>query len=234
MTVEACGVEVRYGPARALRGVDVLASGGEITVVVGPNGAGKTTLLRVLAGERRPDRGDVLVNGRRVGEAGAAWRSRIGLVSHRPGLYRKLSVVENLRFFATLQGADARRSALIGALDAVGAARVADARVEALSRGQRQRVALARALHHDPEALFLDEPFAGLDAEGAKALEGALGRCRAEGRLVALVTHDLGRGAKLADRAVALRRGRKVHDGPAEGPGRLRRLVEADHEEARP
>ena len=212
-----------YGPTRALDGVDIAAAGGEIVAVVGPNGAGKTTLLRALSGERRPDLGEVLLDGSPVSGADPGWRGRVGVVSHRTGLYRKLYVLENLRFFAALQGMRRGRGAVAGALRAVGAAGLAEARVEALSRGQGQRVALARSLLHDPDVLFLDEPFTGLDPGGAEALEAVLEARRAAGRIVVLVTHDLRRGLGLADRVAVLRRGCKVFDAevPAEDPGEL-------------
>ena len=212
-----------YGPTRALDGVDVVAGGGEILAVVGPNGAGKTTLLRVLSGERRPDRGEVYVDGVAVSGADPGWRGRVGLVSHRTGLYGKLSVMENLNFFAALQGVAGGRGAVGKMLEAVGAAGLAGTRVESLSRGQGQRVALARSLLHDPDIMFLDEPFTGLDPGGAAALEAVLEARRAEGGVVVLVTHDLRRGLRLADRVAVLRGGRKVFDegASAEDPRKL-------------
>ena len=223
-----------YGATRALDRVDIVAASQEILAVVGPNGAGKTTLLKALSGERRPDRGRVLLDGSAVSGADHRWRARVGLVSHRTGLYRKLSVLENLSFFAALRGMSRTRSVLIGSLETVGAADLASARVEALSRGQRQRVALARSLLHDPEVLFLDEPFTGLDPSGAGALEDALRSRRSAGRIVVLVTHDLRRGLKLADRVVVVREGRKVFDGEADrdGAGDLLRFFTAGPEAA--
>ena len=212
MRLAAHDLVCSYGPTRALDGVDVEVGDDTILVVVGPNGAGKTTLLRALSGERRPDGGRVLVDGREVRGSDPAWRGRVGLVSHRTGLYLKLTVMENLLFFAALHGlAEAGRVAG-EALEAVGAAGLARIRVDALSRGLRQRVALARALLHDPDILFLDEPFAGLDPTGAAALEAMLRERRSPSRMVVLVTHDLQRGLALADRVVVLRRGRKVLD----------------------
>ena len=212
-----------YGATRALDAVDIRADGGEIVAVLGSNGAGKTTLLRALSGERRPDRGEVFFDGSAVFGAGPGWRGRVGLVSHRTGLYRHLSVMENLRFFAGLQGVPQRRDAVRGALEAVGAAGLADLRVATLSRGQSRRAALARSLVHDPDFLFLDEPFTGLDPLGAETLESVLEACRTAGRVVLLVTHDLRRGLRLADRVVVLRRGRKVFDGEGTeaDPGQL-------------
>ncbi len=203
-----------YGATRALRGVDVSARGHEILAVFGPNAAGKSTLLRTLSGERRPDRGRVFFDGAVVSGGDPAWRARIGLVSHRTGLYGNLSVSENLRFFASLQGSPGSRAALIEVLEQVCAAEVADTRTAILSRGQRQRVALARSLLHNPEILFLDEPFTGLDPGGVADLETVLRAIRLEGKIVVLVTHDIPRGLKLADRMVVLRDGRKVLDGP--------------------
>ena len=223
MTLEGRGLVCRYGGTQALDGVDFRADSGEIVTIVGPNGAGKTTLLRALSGERRPDRGQVLLDGTAVSGTDPGWRGRVGLVSHRTGLYRKLTVMENLRFFAALQGVAGGRGAVAGALEAVGALGLADTRVEVLSRGQGQRVALARSRLHDPDILFLDEPFTGLDPAGAAALETVLRARRTAGRIVVLVTHDLRRGLRLADRVAVLRGGCKVFDGEtsAEEPGEL-------------
>ena len=213
-----------YGPTRALDGVDIQAGGGEIVAVVGPNGAGKTTLLRALSGERRPDRGEVLLDGSPVLGADPGWRGRVGLVSHRTGLYGKLSVAENLNFFAALHAVPDVRNAVAGALETIGAATLAGTRVEALSRGQSQRVALARSLLHDPDILFLDEPFTGLDPAAAAALETALRARRTADSVIVLVTHDLRRCLGLADRVVVLRGGLKVHDG-ATGSNRAADLL---------
>lgn len=213
MTLEGRRLVCRYGPTRALDGVDVLAGDGGILAVVGRNGAGKTTLLRTLSGEKRPDRGEVLLDGSPVSGADPRWRGRVGLVSHRTGLYRKLTVAENLGFFASLHAVPRARDAVGRALEAVGAAALAGRRADALSRGQSQRVALARSLLHDPDVLFLDEPFTGLDPGAAAALETTLRARRKADKVIVLVTHDLRRCLGLADRVVVLRGGRKVHDG---------------------
>ena len=212
-----------YGATRALDGVSASAQAGAILAVFGPNGAGKTTLLKALSGERKPERGQVLFGGGPVSGGDPTWRARVGLVSHRTGLYDMLTVAENLRFFAGLHGtAGARRrrravdAGLATALDRVGAASLADVRVGDLSRGQRQRVALARTLLHDPEVLFLDEPFTGLDPYGASLLETALASLATDQRIVVLATHDVARGLRLADRLLVLRRGRVVLESAAD------------------
>ena len=215
MKLAARGLVCSYGPTRAVDGVDIEAASDEILVVFGPNGAGKTTLLRALSGELKPNEGQVFLDGREVRGSDPAWRGRVGLVSHRTGLYLKLTVRENLRFFAAMHAPAGGSRAAAAALEAAGARELADTRAEALSRGQRQRVALARSLLHDPEILFLDEPFTGLDPARAASLEANLLARKSPGRIVVLVTHDLRRGLRLGDRVVVMRRGRKVLGGPA-------------------
>ena len=224
MTLEGRGLVCDYGPTRALDSVDVAARGGETVAVFGPNGAGKTTLLKVLGGERTPDRGSVLFEGAPVPGAGHEWRAQSGLISHRTGLYPRLTVEENLRFFAGLRGLAPDRDALAGALARAGVAETAGVQVRLLSRGQRQRAALARLLLHDPRAVFLDEPFTGLDPAGVAALEAALRDFASRGRVVVLTTHDVARGLVLADRFVVLRGGRVALAGVAD-PERASHVV---------
>ena len=217
MTLEGRDLVCDYGPTRALDGVSASAQAGAILAVFGPNGAGKTTLLKALSGERRLDGGRVLFDGAPVSGTDPAWRARVGVVSHRTGLYEKLTVEENLRFFAGLHGQRAADDALRTALNRVGASALATARVGELSRGQRQRAALARTLLHDPEVVFLDEPFTGLDPDGAALLEAALAELSTGKRIVVLATHDVARGLRLADRFLVLRRGRVALEDAAVG-----------------
>lgn len=213
MTLRAEGLVCTYGPTRALDGVDCSVEIGEVLVVLGPNGAGKSTLLRALTGERAPEEGGVFFEGSPVAGGDSTWRQRIGLVSHRTGLYRHLTVRENLQFFGRLHGVTSLDASIDEALTALGAMTLADRLASKLSRGQGQRVALARALLHEPDVLFLDEPFTGLDHQGAAALQDLLlGRLREE-RAVVLVTHDLARGLACADRIVVLGNGRVTWDG---------------------
>lgn len=221
MILEGRGLSCAYGPTRALDRVS-FAVGDGVLVVFGPNGAGKSTLLRVLAGERRPDAGEALLDGAALSADRFAWRARIGVAGHRSGLYAKLTVAQNLLFFASLHRRTTPGEAR-AALAAVQAERLADRQAGTLSRGERQRAALARALMRDPELLLLDEPFTGLDASSSSVLEAALRDRGRRGRIVVLVTHDIARGAALADRVVVLRRGRKALDLPEDeaSPGRI-------------
>jgi ABC-type multidrug transport system ATPase subunit len=200
------GLEKRFGPVRALRGVDLEAGEGSLVALLGPNGAGKSTLLRCLAGLALPSAGSIEIRGERAERA--RLRARVGLVAHATFLYGELSVRENLVFAARLHGvADPRgRAEALLAEDALG--EWAGRRAATLSRGLAQRAALARARVHDPPLLLLDEPFTGLDPRSAERLAARLRALRERGRTILLVSHDPARVAELADQAVVLRGGR--------------------------
>jgi len=200
-----------YGGRRALFDVSTQFEPGRIAAVLGPNGAGKSTLLGILSTLVSPSAGEVRWGDGRL-ERGSPLRARIGYVGHEPGLYGDLTATENLTLFAGLHGVSDPASRAVALLARVGLGDVAaDAPARTFSRGMLQRLALARALVHDPALLLFDEPAAALDPAGADWLATELGAERAAGRLVILVTHDLG-AAAVADQVLILRRGRVVFD----------------------
>jgi len=203
-------VSKHFGRQRALADVSVDFVAGQVVAVVGPNGAGKSTLLGILATLSRPTRGEILWGDepldRRV-------RTRIGYVGHEPGVYPELSGEQNLRLFAALYRLPAAEARVASMLERVGLGEVRrELPARAYSRGMLQRLALGRALLHEPELLLFDEPAAALDPAGAGWLADELGRERAAGRLVVLVTHDLDAAARVAGQLVVLRRGRVALD----------------------
>lgn len=212
--VEARGLEKRFGLRLAVGPLDLRLAPGQFTVVFGPNGAGKSTLLRLLAGLARPTRGEVWIGGQPVGQGGEEWRRGVGVLSHQTYLYPGLTAAQNLEFYARLYRLAQRGSRVEQALAEVGLAERAGDPVREFSRGMQQRLALARTLLHDPAVVFLDEPYSGLDPHAAALLGSVLGRLRAEGRTVLLVTHNLAQGLELADRVVVQARGRWVFDEP--------------------
>jgi ABC-type multidrug transport system ATPase subunit len=142
-----------------------------------------------------------------------ALRQRIGMVGHQLMLYRDLSARENLEFFARLYDLPdpVRRAQRM--LDMVGLGSRGGDPIKAFSRGMAQRVAIARSLLHDPQLLLADEPFTGLDAVSAAALESLLVQLTSEaGKTVLLVNHDLDQSLRLAGRVVVLSGGRIVLD----------------------
>ena len=188
------GIEKRYGRKRVLRGVDIDVPQGGFAVVTGPNGSGKTTLLRVVAGLAAPTRGEVLVD---------ADRGRIGYVGHEALVYRELSAIENLDLFGRLYRVVERRERIGMLLERFGLWDARNDRVSTFSRGMTQRLALCRTLLHEPDLLVLDEPYSGLDEDGASLLDRELDALAGE-RTVLVATHDPVRLGPLTSSRLAL------------------------------
>ncbi|HEX6041239.1 ABC transporter ATP-binding protein, partial [Longimicrobium sp.] len=172
----------------------------------------KSTLLRMLCGAVRPTRGAVRIGGTELGGDDDGWRRRIGLLSHQTFLYPGLSAAENLDFYARLYALPDRRTRVTDGLREVGLLDRADDRVRTFSRGMQQRLALARTLLHDPDVVFLDEPYTGLDPHASAMLRGVLDRLKDGRRTVVLVTHNLSQGLEQADRVAVQVGGRWVSD----------------------
>jgi ABC-type multidrug transport system ATPase subunit len=192
--IVACGVGRRFGDKRALRAIDLDVPRGGFAVVTGPNGSGKTTLLRLCAGLARPSEGELQVD---------VSRERIGFLAHEPLVYRELTALENLELYGRLYRVPERRERIGMLLERFGLWEQRRERASALSRGQLQRLALCRALLHKPELLILDEPFSGLDSDGAELLDRELAGMRGQ-RTLLVSTHDPERVAPLASGRLAL------------------------------
>jgi heme ABC exporter ATP-binding subunit CcmA len=206
--LEARKLVKSFGSNRVLRGVDLTIAGGDRYYLFGPNGAGKTTLVRLLTGLLRPDSGEVRLFGEPVGRESEEIRARIGVLSHEPYLYSELTATENLAFFGRLYGVPAAGVRAREMLKEVGLYARAHDRVGTFSRGMKQRLGLARALMHDPDLVFLDEPYTGLDMRATTILEGMIEAKSAEGKAFLAITHDLGQGLEMASRAGILHKGR--------------------------
>ncbi len=192
----------------ALAGADLDVAPGEIVLLSGANGAGKSTLLRLLAGLLPLRSGRASVLGRDLTIDRRSHRRQLALVGHDTGCYDDLTARENLRFAVRATGADDR--AVDPTLERLGLEAVAGVRHVDLSAGQRRRLALATAFARDVELLLLDEPHAGLDADGRSLLDGMLRDVVARGRTVLFASHELERARTLAHREVLVDRGTLV------------------------
>jgi heme exporter protein A len=192
--IHARALEKRYGDKRVLRGVtfDVAADG--FLLVTGPNGSGKTTLLRLCAGLAVPTRGELDV---RVARGG------IGYLGHEPLVYRELTALENLDLYGRLYRVPERRERIGMLLERFGLWDARHDRADSYSRGMLQRLALCRTLLHEPGLLILDEPYSGLDDEGAALLDRELDERRARTAFV-VATHEPARIARHASSTLAL------------------------------
>jgi ABC-2 type transport system ATP-binding protein len=217
--IRAVGLTKRFGSKTAVEDVTFEVASGEVFGFLGPNGAGKTTTVRVLATLVRPTSGTAEVAGVAVSEeSGVELRSRIAVMTETPGLYLRLTVFDNLEYFARLYGVagSAVRTRILEALDAVGLAdRQAD-RAGSLSKGLRQRVSLARALLSEPRVLFLDEPTSGLDPVATREVRELIDGLRDRGVTVFLTTHRLEEAERLCDRIAILNTTLRIVGAPDE------------------
>jgi heme exporter protein A len=195
--IEAIGLRQRYGTRTVLGPLDLALEAGESLAVLGENGSGKTTLLRLLATATRPSGGELRLFGLDASRERSQLRRRIGYLGDVAGHYPALTALENLEFFCDLHGIP--RSRARGTLDQVALAAAAQKRAAELSRGMAQRLGLARAILHAPELLVLDEPDAGLDADGRELLARV-----AEGKTLVMATHDRELAARLCGRSIDL------------------------------
>lgn len=195
------------GTLTAVDGISLDVLRGQIVCVLGPNGAGKTTTVKMAATLLEPTSGDVVVAGIDAVRHPREARKHSGLVlGGDRGFYMRASAIENLRFFAELQGVTGaqRERRIRELLDRVGLGNRAKDRVESFSRGMKQRLHIARALLSGPCLVLLDEPSIGLDPEGAKELRKIVVELRDSGRGVLLTTHYLHEAEELADELIVV------------------------------
>jgi ABC-2 type transport system ATP-binding protein len=195
----------RFGDRTAFEGVSFEIAHGEVFGFLGPNGAGKTTTVRTLGTLIAPSSGSAAVAGIPLApENGVEIRRRIAIMPETPGLYPRLSVLENLECFADLYEVPRPAAQIDRALHAVKLTDRAEDPCGTLSKGLRQRVALARALLSDPTILFLDEPTSGLDPVASRDVHELIRALRDSGVTIFLTTHRLEEAERLCDRVAIL------------------------------
>ena len=206
--IEVKGLEKSYGEFKAVTGIDLAIEAGEIFALLGPNGAGKTTTVEILAGFRDRDAGSVSVLGfdpATRGDAGRAWRNRIGIVlqtASDAGSFKVREIVKHFSaFYANPRDVDQ-------VIEAVGLSAKRDSLVLELSGGQRRRLDVALGIIGSPELLFLDEPTTGFDPEARRAFWSLIRDLKAGGTTILLTTHYLDEAEELADRVAVIATGK--------------------------
>jgi ABC-2 type transport system ATP-binding protein len=197
-------VSKSFAGRAALRDVSFQAPRGHLLAVIGPNGAGKTTLLSILAGILRSDGGEIEVDG------------KIGWVPQQAALYRRLTVCENLRLFAHLEGVEDVEAAVQRMLEQTDLHERRDDQVGTLSGGNQQRVNIAIGLLTQPAVLLLDEPSTGLDPRQRERLWDFVLALAGAGTTVIYTTHHLLEAERYGDRLLVLADGEMVFDGSAD------------------
>jgi ABC-2 type transport system ATP-binding protein len=216
--LEALGIVKRYGSRAALRGVDIAAAPGQLLAVIGPNGAGKTTLLSILAGILRADEGEIHLP-----------QGEVGWVPQQAGLYRRLTVEENLRLFARLEGLPDPDATVEEMLELTGLAERRGDLLIRLSGGNQQRINIAIGLLSRPAVLLLDEPSVGLDPRQRARLWGFVVELARRGTTVIFSTHNIGEAERYGEEVLVLDNGETLFRGT---PVDLRIAVSKDAPEA--
>jgi ABC-2 type transport system ATP-binding protein len=212
MSLAVEGLVKDFGPIRALDGLALEAPRGHVFGFLGSNGAGKTTTMRIALGVLRADDGRITWNGT---DHRALPRPTWGYLPEERGLYPKMTVLDQLVFFAGLQGV-ARDVATQRARDWLARFRVSDfasRRAEELSKGNQQKVQFLAAVLHDPQVLLMDEPFTGLDPVNIVLLREAILELRDRGKTIVLSTHQMETVEAMCESVAIVDRGRTVVTG---------------------
>ena len=209
--IETSGLTKAFGGKMAVDQFDMHVGQGDIYGFVGRNGAGKSTVMRMLAGLAEPTGGEVRVFGSSPCEAGAS--RRIGALIESPGLYGSMSATDNLMMKALALGLADPKDKVRDLLDLTGLGSVGSKATKNFSMGMKQRLGLALALLGNPDVLLLDEPFNGLDPEGAREIRRLIMRLNDErGITVVVSSHVLEQLGKMATRYGVIREGRMVRE----------------------
>jgi ABC-2 type transport system ATP-binding protein len=224
----------RFGSIKALDGLDFEVPGGQVFGFLGANGAGKTTTMRIVLGVLNADRGTVAWNGTDSRELP---RETWGYLPEERGLYPRMTVVDQLVYFASLYGLppDRARREVLHWLARFRVPELGERRAEELSKGNQQKIQLIAAILHDPEVLLMDEPFTGLDPVNVALLREAFLELRDQGRTLIFSTHQMDTVEAMCESIAIVDRGRVVVGGPvrdirrAAGRRLVRLSVEGDH-----
>jgi len=187
---------------------------GEFVSVLGPNGAGKTTLLKILTLLAPPSEGQVYIDGRKASQEQLTLRKKMGVISHNTFLYANLTAYENILFYGRMYDVPELKNRVKEVISEVGLQYSLNDPVRTFSRGMQQRLAIARAIIHNPDILFLDEPYTGLDQHAIKILNQVLSSLTNQDRTIYLITHNFEQGLNMSDRIIILVKGKIACEMP--------------------
>lgn len=211
-TLELQAVSKSFGDFTAVNGISFAVPQGTIYGLLGPNGAGKTTTLRMIMDIIAPDTGLVLLNGHPRYRTDLA---RVGYLPEERGLYRKMTVIDQLAFLAELHGIRRREAlpTIESWLERVDLAEWGKKKVEELSKGMQQKIQLIGTILHDPDLIILDEPFSGLDPINQGLFKDLLADYKQQGKTIIFSTHIMEQAEKLCDYICLISRGRTILEG---------------------
>lgn len=209
--IKADNLGKRFGSFKAISSLTFEVNKGEILGFLGPSGSGKTTTINILTGQLTPDQGQSSILGKSSTNLNEEDLANIGLITENSGYYEKLSLYDNLLFFAKLY--DVPQGDLDDLMKRVGLYDRRKTLAEKLSTGMKQRMLLVRAIINKPQVLFLDEPTSGLDPSTSQSIHELIKELQAEGTTIFLTTHDMHEATILCDKIVLLNKGQIVEAG---------------------
>lgn len=205
-------VSKSFGDFVAVSDLSLQVRPGRVFGLIGPNGAGKTTTIRMIVNITAPDSGRVELFGQTMS---TAMQDRIGYLPEERGLYKRMKIGEQLRFFAELKdlrGAEAEKRIDVW-LKKLDLFSWKEKRTKELSKGMQQKVQFITAVIHDPDLVILDEPFSGLDPVNVELMSDTILEQKAAGKTIILSTHQMEIAEKLCDDVCMINRSQKVLDG---------------------
>ena len=210
--ISLSGVTKRFGKYTAVDRLDLEVPQGVTFGLLGPNGAGKTTTIRMTMNITKADEGTIQVLGKPLSEE---MQERIGYLPEERGLYRKMTVLDQILFFAAIKSVEKKLALerLERWIDVMDLRPWLQKKTEELSKGMQQKVQFLGTIVHDPEVLILDEPFSGLDPINVVLLKDFLVEFKRQGKTIVFSTHVMEQAEKLCDRIALIYRGKKLLDG---------------------
>jgi ABC-2 type transport system ATP-binding protein len=211
--IEANGLTKHYGARRAVEGLTFIAPRGAIYGILGPNGAGKSSTMRMIVGAMAPTQGRITFDG---GPITRDVQRHIGFLPEERGLYRAMTPMGIITYFARLKGmpASAARKRAKALLEEHGLGDRLHKKIRTLSKGLAQKVQLLASVAHAPDLMVLDEPFSGLDPVNQQSLEHMIRNHAAAGKTVIFSTHVMQHAERMCDRILLIAGGKAAFEGP--------------------
>lgn len=212
ITVKLDRVYKSFGDFTAVKELSLTVRAGRVFGLLGPNGAGKTTTIRMMVNITAPDSGAIELFGRKID---SELQNRIGYLPEERGLYRRMKVVDQLRFFAELKNVRGKvfETKIDEWLARVKLSEWKNKRAMELSKGMQQKIQFVTAVLHDPELLILDEPFSGLDPINTEMLKEIVLDLKRGGKTIIFSTHQMEVAEKICDDICLINRSEKVLEG---------------------
>jgi ABC-2 type transport system ATP-binding protein len=211
-TLKLSGVTKRFDEFTAVNNLSLQVRPGRIFGLIGPNGAGKTTTIRMIVNITAPDEGTIELFGQQMS---AELQDRIGYLPEERGLYKKMKIVDQLRFFGELKNVKGKEAdeAIDRWLERLKLTEWKTKKASELSKGMQQKIQFIAAVLHNPDLMILDEPFSGLDPVAQELLREVVLELKAEGKTIIFSTHQMEMAERICDDICMIHRSQKVLDG---------------------